>query len=137
MPFGISNAPGAFQGFINGVLFPYLIDFVVFYLNDILFYSPDFNSHCTHLCQVFSKLLENRLYVKPKKCEFIRNKVKFLGYDISVSGIAVTSIKVQDVVDWQTPTNRKKLRGFLGLANFSQLFIYEYSTISTPLTKLT
>ena len=41
MPFGLSNAPTSFQGYINKVLAKKLDIFVIVYLDDILIYTKD------------------------------------------------------------------------------------------------
>ncbi len=41
MPFGLSNAPTSFQGYINKILAEKLDIFIVVYLNDILIYTKD------------------------------------------------------------------------------------------------
>ena len=41
MPFGLSNAPASFQGYINKILAEKLDIFVIFYLNDSLIYTED------------------------------------------------------------------------------------------------
>ena len=39
MPFGLCNAPGTFQHFVNDTFREYLDDFIVAYLNDLLEHS--------------------------------------------------------------------------------------------------
>ncbi len=41
MPFGLSNVPASFQGYINKILAEKLDIFVVVYLNDILIYTEN------------------------------------------------------------------------------------------------
>ncbi len=41
MPFGLSNAPASFQGYINKILAEKLDIFVIVYLEDILVYTKD------------------------------------------------------------------------------------------------
>ncbi len=41
MPFGFSNAPASFQGYINKILAKKLDIFVIVYLDDILIYTED------------------------------------------------------------------------------------------------
>ena len=41
MPFGLTNASTAFMDLINGVFRPYVDQFVVVFIDDILVYSKD------------------------------------------------------------------------------------------------
>ena len=52
MPFGLTNAPVAFQRFINSILADLLDVCVVVYLDDILIYSQDLESHREHVHDV-------------------------------------------------------------------------------------
>ena len=56
MPFGLCNAPAAFQSFINQVLFSLIYVCIVVYLDDILIYSKNKYDHDKHLQELFTKL---------------------------------------------------------------------------------
>ncbi|TMW91092.1 hypothetical protein EJD97_014798, partial [Solanum chilense] len=83
MPFALTKAPATFFTLMNETLHPYLDQFVVVYLNDIVIYSNTLEEHVEHLRRVFKILRENHLYFKREKCEFAQPKVHILGHIIS------------------------------------------------------
>ena len=52
MPFGLSVTPSVFQAFINDVLRDMIGKYVIAYIDDILVYSPDFDTHIEHIRSV-------------------------------------------------------------------------------------
>jgi len=56
MPFGLSNAPLAFQRFMNDIFSDVLDVFVVIYLDDILIYSDNMDDHKKHVKKVLKRL---------------------------------------------------------------------------------
>src|SRR5262249_3265007 len=56
MPFGLSNAPAAFQRFMNNVFADMLDICVVVYLDDILIYSDTPELHQQHVLEVLARL---------------------------------------------------------------------------------
>ena len=78
MPFELTNAPAAFMDFR-----PYLDQFVVVFIDDILVYSKDAQEHEHHLRIVLQTLRENQLFAKLSKCDFWLKEVSFLGHIVS------------------------------------------------------
>ncbi|XP_055835129.1 uncharacterized protein LOC129903608 [Solanum dulcamara] len=70
MPFRLTNAIAAFMDLMNRVFKPYLDQFMVVFIDDILIYSKNSEDHEKHLQIVLQILEENRLYAKLSKCEF-------------------------------------------------------------------
>jgi len=70
MPFGLTNAPVTFCTLMNKVLAPFLNQFIVVYLDDIVIYSETLEEHVGHLQKVFRTLRDHQLYVKKEKCSF-------------------------------------------------------------------
>ena len=70
MPFGLTNAPAAFMDLMNRVFRPYLDQFVIVFIDDILVYSRNLKQHAKHLKMVLQTLREAQLYAKLSKCEF-------------------------------------------------------------------
>jgi len=67
MHFGLTNAPATFMDLINRVFQPYIDQFVVVFIDDILVYSKSKEEHENHLKIVLQILREKQLYVKVKK----------------------------------------------------------------------
>lgn len=70
MPVGLTNALADFQALMNDVLQDMLDRSVFIYLDDILIFSPDEETHNQHVHQVLQCLLNHQLIVKAEKCEF-------------------------------------------------------------------
>ena len=68
MPFGLTNAPVTFMDLMHNVFEPYLDQFAVVFVDDILIYSQSEEEHEDHLRIVLQTLKEHRLYVKFSKC---------------------------------------------------------------------
>ncbi|CAJ0932367.1 unnamed protein product [Ranitomeya imitator] len=137
MPFGLSNAPSVFQSFMHDIFREYLDKFLIVYLDDILVFSDDWESHVKQVRMVFQVLRANSLFVKGSKCLFGVQKISFLGFIFSPSTIEMDPVKVQAIYDWTQPTSLKSLQKFLGFANFYRRFINNFSSIAKPLTDLT
>ncbi|CAJ0954243.1 unnamed protein product [Ranitomeya imitator] len=137
MPFGLSNALSVFQSFMHDIFRKYLDRFMIVYLDDILVFSDDWESHVKQVRMVFQVLRANSLFVKGSKCLFGVQKVSFLGFIFSPSTIEMDPVKVQAIYDWTQPTSVKSLQKFLGFANFYRRFIANFFSVAKPLTDLT
>jgi len=137
MPFGLTNAPAAFQRFVNTIFADMLDVCVVMYLDNILIYSEDMESHQQHVREVLRHLRLHGLFAKPEKCEFHSDSVEYLGYCLSLEGLTMSLDKIQTISAWPEPQKVKDIQSFLGFANFYRQFIFNYSNIVVPLTRLT
>ena len=137
MPFGLTNALAAFMDLMNRVFKPFLNQFVVVFIDDILIYSKSKEDHERHLRLILQVLEEKKLYAKLKKCEFWLDSVAFLGHVISKDGISVDPKKVEAVVEWNRPNNVTEIRSFLGLAGYYRRFVEGFSRLAMPQTRLT
>eukprot|EP00253_Pinus_taeda_P014260 PITA_14260 len=75
MPFGLTNALVTFMRVMNDALRPFIDDFVIVYLDDILVFNRTWEEHLKHVKQTLNVLKMENLYVKLSKCEFGLNKV--------------------------------------------------------------
>ncbi|KAD4981988.1 hypothetical protein E3N88_18659 [Mikania micrantha] len=137
MPFGLTNAPAVFMDLMNRVCRPYLDQFVIVFIDDILIYSKTEQEHEDHLRKVLELLRAEQLYAKFSKCEFWLKEVHFLGHVINRDGIHVDPAKIEAIKNWTTPSTPTAICSFLGLAGYYRRFISNFSKIALPLTTLT
>ena len=135
VPFGLTQAPAYFQRLVGEVLRG--INFAFGYLDDILIYSPDINTHLKHLRIVFERLRQANLKLKESKCNFLKAHIQYLGHIISGEGIEPVPEKLETLENMPAPTTQKEVRQFLGLAGYYRKFVPKYSDIARPLTDLT
>jgi hypothetical protein len=102
-----------------------------------LIFSKTAEEHLSHFRQVLQTLRKNQFYANPKKCDFMKEEISFLGHRISANGLKVDPEKVRAVADWKVPKVVHGVRSFLGLANYFRRFLQDYSKMVVPLTNLT
>ena len=137
MPFGLKNAPATFQRVMQKVLKGLRFKFVINYLDDLIIYSPDFESHLDHIRQVFERLSEHHIKLKKSKCLFAQTEIEFLGSIIGNDQVRPGTRKVLAVKEFPVPTNRVEVQRFYGLCNWFRKFIPNFTEIAYPLTCLT
>nr|GEW11449.1 putative reverse transcriptase domain-containing protein [Tanacetum cinerariifolium] len=137
MPFGLKNTPAVFMDLMNRVCKPYLDNFVIVFIDDILIYSKDKKEHGEHLKAILELLKKEKLYAKFSKCEFWIPKVQFLGHVINSRGIHVDLAKIESIKDWASPKTPTEIRQFLGLAGYYRRFIKGFLKIAKSMTKHT
>ena len=137
MPFGLTNALPVFMDLMHRVFQPYLDQFVVVFVDDILIYSQSESEHEDHLRIVLQLLRDHQLYAKFSKCEFWLTKVRFFGHVVSASGVSMDLEKVEAVMSWERPKSIFEINSFLGLAGYYRSFIEDFSRLAAPMTRLT
>ena len=104
---------------------------------DILVYFKTLEEHKEHLQQIFQRLRQAGLRLKPSKCSFLCREVVLLGHVISVSGISPDPTKTEKVRDNPVPVDVSSVRQFLGLSSYYRRFVPGFSKIAAPLYYLT
>jgi len=89
-----------------------------------------------HLAEVFQRLQEYGLKLKPSKCHLLRDEVLILGHVVRGEGIKTNPALINDVRNRKTPTSDQELQSFLGLCNYYRSFVAKFAEITTPLTML-
>ena len=136
LPMGLTNAPATFMHLMHEIFRPFLDDFVIVFLDDILIYSKNLIDHRRHLRTVLDVLRQNKLYAKKSKCDFFRDHIEFLGHRIDREGIHMMDDKVKAIREWPTPKSIDDIRCFLGTIGYYRKFIKNFSKIAAPMNEL-
>ena len=103
LPFGLTSAPATFERLMERVLKGLQWKTLLLYLDDVIVYSPDVDSHLDRLAEVLARFRCAGLKLKPAKCELLRREVSYLGHVVRAQGIATDPAKVAAVANWQSP----------------------------------
>lgn len=137
MPFGLCNAPATFQRLMQRCLGNLVNDSLLIYMDDVVVFSPDFDSHLRHQEEVFQWLHQHGLKLQPRKCHLFQRKVNYLGHVISEDRVATDPTKTAAVRDYPIPQMATQVKSFLGFAGYYRHFIPAFSKIAAPLNALT
>ena len=110
MFFGMCNSPATFQAMMDSI-FQDLTDacIIIIYMDDIFLFAKDCHTLEVNTKKVLQHLQENDLYLKPKKCEFGKTKIEWLGMIIKEGKISMDSGKLRGIKEWPIPTTVKQV----------------------------
>jgi hypothetical protein len=103
----------------------------------VIILGRTFSEHLANLNSVFGRLREAGLKLQPRKCNFLRHEVSYLGHVVSDKGVTADPAKIERVASWPTPTTTKEVQQFLGFAGYYRRFIQNFANIARPLHRLT
>ena len=102
----------------------------------LLSFSRTPDEHLHRLKAVFEKLRAAGLKLKPSKCEFFKQEIKYLGNVVSKEGVSTDPDNIKSVTEWPQPTTVTEVGSFLGFVSYYRRFIPNFSKIAKPLNKL-
>ena len=137
MAFGLTNAPATFQRYMDAVLAGLKWNILLVYIDDVLVYSPTFESHLKDLETVIDRLIESNLQLKPSKCQLFQRELVYLGHLVSADGIRPDPKKIKAIVAMPTQSDVTGVRSFLGMCGFYRNYVYNFAKICQPLYDLT
>lgn len=133
--FGVTSAPEAFQQKMEEILQG--LANVIVYIDDVLVFAEDAASLRDNTAKVLAALKANNLTLNPEKCVYEKQKLDFLGHELSEKGFNISKKKVEDVMKFRRPRDTTELKSFLGLASFLSAFIKSFADVSKPLWEAT
>jgi len=103
MPFGLCNALGTFQHYMNDTFRKFLDQFLIIYLDNLLIYSDTLAEHKKHMRMVLECLQGAELCLKPSKYQFHVQEVTFLGFIVGQKGVQMDPTKIAAIMSWPMP----------------------------------
>ena len=113
------------------------LTFAFGYLDDILIFSPDMETHLKHLRILFERLRSTDLKLKEVTCNFLKKHIQYLGHIISGKGIAPVQEKLESIQNMLPPRNSKEVKQFLGLIGYYRKFVPHFLDLARHLNALT
>ena len=136
MPFGMENAPATFQRVMDRVLSGLQGIELFVYMDDIVIYAKSLKEHNEKLEKLLGRLKTANLVLQPEKCKFLCKEIGYLGHVIAQEGVKPDPKKLQAVMQFPQPKNRKNVKQFLGLAGYYRRFVPGFAQIAKPLNNL-
>lgn len=133
MTFGLRNGSQTFQRFMHEVLRG--IDGCFCFIDDILLCEEDENKHKQLLHRILQRLDKYGLTLNIDKCEFGKETIDFLGYEVSATGIKPTTERVTAISTYPKPKTILELRRFLGMINFYRHCLPRQADLQNELNK--
>src|SRR6266852_4155431 len=147
MSFGLTNSPVTFQMMMNTIFQKEVTQgWLSVYMDDIAIHTKPKEGemkeehtkhHQSYVHHVLEALEKNDLYLKPEKCEFKKQEIKYLRVIVGQNLLQMDPKKLQSVAEWAPPKNPTEIRQFLGFTGYYQYFVPNYSKIVRPLLDLT
>ena len=141
LPMGLKVSPAIWQAFINKVLGPIPNrQRHIAIMDDCLVHSK-FRDHITDLRNLFQSLLDHGLKISPKKCQFFRTSLIYMGFKFLIENGRPSFTPMKDKCDairqLERPKTIKDCRKFCGMVNFLATFLKHLQRHLVPIYNLT
>ena len=134
-PMGLQGSPASFARLMDYIMRG--AHGVLTYIDDVLVHSVGHGEHLRHLEEVLWRLRRYGLKMNVEKTTFAATTVQYLGYTLQPDGITLSKDKLQAIQGFPAPTTTKKVREFLGVANYFRFLIPGFARVAAPLNALT
>jgi hypothetical protein len=131
---GMKNSQAIFQRAMETILSD--LKGVLVYHDDILAFAENDDSLVKRLEAIRTRLQEKRVTINEAKSVNLCDEITYLGFKVSAKGIEPDEALVKKIVDIATPTCKKDVDSFIGLANYFGRLIPNFTDLMAPLNRL-
>ena len=135
MPFGMVNSGATFNRMMRKLLDG--CNNADNYVDDILGHTRTWDSHMSMLREVFERIRQAKLTIRPTKCFIGFGNIGFTGHVVGNGVLKMEEDKLQKIKEAPQPKTKKQVRSFMGLAGYYRKFIPSFAQLAAPLTDLT
>jgi Reverse transcriptase (RNA-dependent DNA polymerase) len=98
MFFGMCNSPATFQAMMDSIFSDMIEEQrVIVYMDDMLIFAENQQDLQERTKQALQRLQEHDLFLKPKKCEFNKTTMEYLGLIIQEGKLSMDLIKLSGI----------------------------------------
>ena len=133
-PFGLMGGPASFSRLMDLIMQG--AENIITYI-DVMIHSRLHDDHLRHVREALKRIRSAHMRLNLQKCIFVSSSVQYLGHTIMARGITPGKEKTDAIAKASAPNCQKKLRSFLGLANYFRMYIPRFAQLAAPLFRLT
>ena len=106
------------------------------FYDDVVIKGSDFKQHTSNARRVLTRIRQSGLTLNALKCKFFQQTLPYLGHVIDKGQIRLDPARIQCITEFPPPSNAKSLKEFLGMAQFCDRFVPNFSVVAAPLHEL-
>lgn len=133
VPQGMKTSTAVFCRFVDRMLGAMKWTHVLTFVDDLLIFSNDMDTHLDIIERVCTKLHAHNMTLSAAKCHFMAPQVSYLGHMVSKDGVQPDPKRVEAIGALTLPTCKKEMYQRLGQLRYYRRFVLNYGDIEHPL----
>ena len=86
--------------------------------------------------ELFARLAKAEMTMNLAKSDFCKATLTYLGHNIGQGKVKPLNSKIQAILDFPNPTNKKELKRYLGMIGFYRIYCKILASVVSPMTEL-
>ena len=127
LPFGLNNSASTFQRTMELALQGLQWETCIIYIDDIIVFAENLEEHIRRIEQVFERLRQAGLKLKPEKCFMMQTEVTFLSHVVSAKGVRPNPINTSKILEWPVPKTTRQVKQFVAMCSYFRRFVKDFA----------